>query len=194
MDCRRPAARVVIVSPCLSDNRAETATLAICRDGHRGHTNQLDMEFGEIHIDGAPQRIDDVVPHEDEKERASNCYVMSLVAVMIGLPMPIINLAATGIFYLMSRRGTFFVRWNAIQALVSQVPLFIMNNILFWWTVRILFCFTDLSSAYIAYFLTVNLYNVYDFVETVRSAMRTRKGQIHRWYLYSTITDKICRQ
>ena len=54
------------------------------------------------------------------------------------------------------------------------------------------FCYTDLSSAFIAYFITVNLYNVYDFVETVRSAVRTRKGEIHRWYLYSTITDKIC--
>ena len=124
------------------------------------------MEFGEIHIDDFSQRIEDVVPHEDEKERASNCYVMSLVAVMVGLPMPIINLAATGIFYLMSRRGTFYVRWNALQALVSQVPLFIMNNILF----------------------------IYDFVETVRSAIHTRKGVTHRWYLYSTITDKICKR
>ncbi|SFW16444.1 hypothetical protein SAMN02910409_0602 [Prevotellaceae bacterium HUN156] len=152
------------------------------------------MEYREIYMNDPILRIEDVVPYEDEKERASNCYVMSLVAVMIGLPMPIINLAATGIFYLMSRKGTFFVRWNSIQALVSQVPLFIMNNILFWWTIRILFCYTDLSSAYIAYFITVNLYNIYDFVETVRSAVQTRKGKIHKWYLYSTITDKICKR
>ena len=152
------------------------------------------MEYREIYMNDPILRIEDVVPYEDEKERASNCYVMSLVAVMIGLPMPIINLAATGIFYLMSRKGTFFVRWNSIQALVSQVPLFIMNNILFWWTIRILFCYTDLSTAYIAYFITVNLYNIYDFVETVRSAVQTRKGKIHKWYLYSTITDKICKR
>lgn len=152
------------------------------------------MEFGEIHVNEPSLCIENVTPYEDEKERASNCYVMSLVAVMIGLPMPIINLLATAIFYLMSRRGTFFVRWNALQALVSQVPLFIMNNILFWWTIRILFCYTELSSAYIAYFITVNLYNVYDFVETVRSAVATRKGKVHRWYLYSTITDKICKR
>ena len=137
-------------------------------------------------------RIEDVIPREDEKERASGCYIMSLVAVMVGLPMPIINLMATGIFYFMSRKGTFFVRWNSIQALVSQVPLFIMNNILFWWTIRILFCYTDFSSVYIAYFITVNLYNIYDFIETVLSAINTRKGLTHRWYLYSTITDKIC--
>ena len=168
--------------------------LAIRPDGYCGHTDELDMEFSEIHVNNPSLHVEGVAPREDEKERASNCYVMSLVAVMIGLPMPIINLLATGIFYLMSRKGTFFVRWNAIQALVSQVPLFIMNNILFWWTVRILFCFTDLSSAYIAYFITVNLYNVYDFIETVRSAVITRKGGVHRWYLYSTITDKMCKR
>ena len=168
--------------------------LAIRPDGYCGHTDELDMEFSEIHVNNPSLHVEDVAPREDEKERASNCYVMSLVAVMIGLPMPIINLLATGIFYLMSRKGTFFVRWNAIQALVSQVPLFIMNNILFWWTVRILFCFTDLSSAYIAYFITVNLYNVYDFIETARSAVITRKGGVHRWYLYSTITDKMCKR
>ena len=152
------------------------------------------MESCEIHISEPSVRIEDIMPHEDEKERASGCYLMSLVAVMIGLPMPIINLAATGLFYLLSRKGTFFVRLNAIQALVSQVPLFIMNNILFWWTIRILFCFTDLSSAYIAYFITVNLYNIYDFIETVRSAVNTRKGLVHKWHLYGTITDKICRR
>ena len=146
------------------------------------------MESYEIHVNERDVRIEDVVPREDEKERASGCYIMSLVAVMIGLPMPIINLLATGIFYFMSRKGTFFVRWNSIQALISQVPLFIMNNI------RILFCFTDLSSVYIAYFFTVNIYNIYDFIETVRSAVSTRKGLIHRWYLYSTITDKICKR
>lgn len=152
------------------------------------------MELHEIHIEQQVQHIEDVKPREDEKERASSCYVMSLVAVMIGLPMPIINLLATGLFYLMSRRATFFVRWHTLQALVSQIPLFVMNNILFWWTVRVLFSYTDLSSAYIAYFITVNLYNIYDFVETVRSAVVTRKGETHRWYLYSTITDKICKR
>lgn len=152
------------------------------------------MEFSEIHVNEPAMRIEDVVPCEDEKERASGCYIMSLVAVMIGLPMPIINLLATGIFYFMSRKGSFFVRWNSIQALVSQVPLFVMNNILFWWTIRILFCFTELSSVYIAYFITVNLYNIYDFIETVHSAVNTRKGRIHKWYLYGTITDKMCKR
>ena len=39
-------------------------------------------------------------PHDSEMERASNSYLMSLVAVMGGLPLPIFNLLATLFFYL----------------------------------------------------------------------------------------------
>ena len=79
--------------------------------------------------------------------------------------MPIINLVATGIFYLLSRKGSPFVKWHTTQALVSQIPLFVMNNILFWWTVRILLFGAPLSSIYIAYFILVNIYNKYSFLK-----------------------------
>lgn len=38
-------------------------------------------------------------PAEHELEAASNSYLMSLLAVMAGLPFPIINLLATAVFY-----------------------------------------------------------------------------------------------
>ena len=34
-------------------------------------------------------------PNEYENERASNIYLMSLVVVIVGLPLPIINFIAT---------------------------------------------------------------------------------------------------
>ena len=78
------------------------------------------------------------VPQEHEREAAAQSYLMSLLVVMVGLPFPIVNLAATLIFYLANRRKTYFVRWHCTQALVSQVPLFLVNCVLFWWSVRIL--------------------------------------------------------
>ena len=62
-------------------------------------------------------------PAEHELEAASNSYLMSLLAVMAGLPFPIINLLATAVFYLANRHRTYFVRWHCTQALVSQLPL-----------------------------------------------------------------------
>src|SRR6478609_9874355 len=78
-------------------------------------------------------------PDDHEAERASNSYLMSLIAVIAGLPIPIINLIATGIFYLGNRKGTYFVRWHCTQALLSQFTLLIMNTAGFWWTMAVIF-------------------------------------------------------
>jgi uncharacterized membrane protein len=76
-------------------------------------------------------------PTEHEREKASNSYLMSLVAVIAGLPLPIINLLATFFFYLANRKSTYFVRWHCIQALLSQMVLLFANSYSFWWTVSI---------------------------------------------------------
>ena len=49
---------------------------------------------------------------EEETESASNSYLMSLIAIIAGLPLPILNLLATFIFYLGNRKSTYFVRWH----------------------------------------------------------------------------------
>ena len=76
---------------------------------------------------------------EDEREKASNSYVMSLVAGMAGLPLPIINLIATAIFYLGNKKGTYFVRWHCTQALLSQISMLLINSFSFTWTMLIIF-------------------------------------------------------
>ena len=38
-------------------------------------------------------------PAEHEQEKASNVYLMSLVAAMVGLPLPIVNLIAAPVFF-----------------------------------------------------------------------------------------------
>ena len=73
-------------------------------------------------------------PGEHEAEKASNSYLMSLIAVIAGLPLPIVNLLATLIFFLGNRKGSYFVRWHCTQALVSQASLLVMNSIHKWKT------------------------------------------------------------
>lgn len=140
----------------------------------------MDMEHSKVHL--------------EDMEKASNAYIMSLIAVVIGLPMPIINLIATGIFFMMSRKGSHFVKWHTTQALISQIPLFVLNNILFWWTVRILLFGAPLSSLYISYLLLVNIYNIVDFYATAVSAVKARKGITYRWFMYGPLTDLIMKR
>mgnify|MGYP006352267447 CR=1 FL=1 len=99
------------------------------------------------------------IPGDHEAEKASNSYLMSLIAVIAGLPLPIINLIATVIFYLGNRKGTYFVRWHCTQALLSQFSLLIINSNGFWWTVGILFRDGEVTNEYIAYMITAFLFN-----------------------------------
>lgn len=133
-------------------------------------------------------------PGDHEAEKASNSYLMSLIAVIAGLPFPIINLIATFIFYMGNRKGTYFVRWHCTQALLSQLSLLAINTIGFWWTVSILFRDGEISNQYIAYMISVIVFNLVEFIATIYTAIQTRKGKHIDWWFYGDLTDAFCRK
>jgi len=135
----------------------------------------------------------DYKPGEHEAEKASNSYVMSLVALIAGLPIPIINLVATIGFYLGNRKGTFFVRWHCTQALLSQFSLLLMNSFGFWWTMSIIFDTELATNNYIAYIISIIIFNLTELVVTIYTAINTRKGIHVEWWFYGSLTNLICK-
>lgn len=132
-------------------------------------------------------------PGEHEAEKASNSYLMSMVALIAGLPFPIINLIATLIFYLGNRKGTYFVRWHCTQALLSQFSLLLINSIAFWWTISILFFSQSVDNNYLSYIFAVVIFNMIEFIATIYTAIQTRNGKHVEWWFYSTLTHTICK-
>ena len=133
-------------------------------------------------------------PTETEAEKASNSYLMSLIAIMVGFPLPIINLMATLFFYIANRKSTYFVRWHCIQALLSQLSLFVINTIGFWWTISVLVREDEhISNPYLAYIITVFVINVVELAMTIAAAIKTRKGQHVSWWFYGSLTQMICK-
>ena len=132
-------------------------------------------------------------PKEYEAEKASNGYLMSLIALMVGMPLPIINLLATIIFYLGNRKGTYFIRWHCTQTLVSQFTLLIVNGIGFSWTMSIVFGDNIISNRYVAYIITIFLFNLSEFIVTIAAAIKTRKGQHMEWWFWGPLTNMICK-
>ncbi len=132
-------------------------------------------------------------PGEHEAEKASNSYLMSLIAVIAGLPLPIINLLATVIFYLANRKSTYFVRWHCTQALLSQFSLLLMNSTGFWWTISIIFSDEKVTTHFIAYMITIFIFNLTEFIATIYTAIQTRKGIHVQWWLYGNLTNIVCK-
>ncbi len=162
--------------------------------GHLYHNTsfgQLDLDYMQTTMTLKNKFIYE--PGEHEAEKASNSYLMSLIAIIAGLPLPIINLLATLIFYLSNRKATYFVRWHCTQALISQIPLLMMNSFGFWWTVSILFADEKISSNYIAYIFTIILVNIFEFIATIYTAVKTRNGHHIQWWFYGPLTNLICK-
>ena len=132
-------------------------------------------------------------PTDHEAEKASNSYLMSLVALVAGLPLPIINLVATFFFFIANRKGTYFVRWHCPQALVSQAALLCMNSFGFWWTISIVFGEEQVSNRYFAYLFTAFCFNVFEFASTIYSAVQTRKGKHVQQWFFGNLTNLICK-
>jgi uncharacterized Tic20 family protein len=132
-------------------------------------------------------------PGEHEAEAASNSYLMSLIAIIVGLPLPIINLIATLIFYLSNRKATYFVRWHCTQALLSQLSMLFINSFGFWWTISIIFTDESISSNYMAYLFTALIFNITEFIVTIYTAIKIRKGIHVEWWFYGDLTTLICK-
>lgn len=132
-------------------------------------------------------------PYDHEAEKASNSYLMSLVAIVAGLPLPILNLMATFFFYIANRKKTYFVRWHCMQALLSQIALLCMNSVGFWWTISIIFSSEHASNRYFAYLFTIIIFNILEFISTIYCAVQTRKGKHVEFWFFGNLTNLICK-
>lgn len=132
-------------------------------------------------------------PSEHEAETASSSYLMSLIAIIVGLPFPIINLIATCIFYLGNRKSTYFVRWHCTQALLSQLSVLFINSAGFWWTISILFTDDTITNKYIAYIIAALIFNLTELIATIYTAIQTRKGIHVEWWFCGSMTNIICK-
>jgi hypothetical protein len=152
-----------------------------------------------------------IYPHE--YEQASNSYLMALIAIMAGVPLPIINLIASVGFYLASRSSTYFVRWHSIQSALGQLFLLPFNSVAFAWTLHFIITFGYLDSwhnrqsdtiwllnqhypatfiYYLIYIVVILLLNILEFGITIYTASRVRNCQNVRWFLLAVVTDRFC--
>jgi hypothetical protein len=135
------------------------------------------------------EQTPNILPNDFECERASNSYVMSVIAIMVGLPFPVINLVATFIFFLGNLKATRFIRWHCTQALFSQIAIVMMNSVGFSWTMRIIFSDVVITNDYLAYMITIVTFNIFEFFVTVYAAVVTRKGKHVEWWVFGPLTN-----
>ena len=90
-----------------------------------------------------------------EKEDAMGAYLMMFASIGAGLPLPIINMIAAVIYYYINRSKSRFVKFHALQSLLSQFPTSIINAIAVIWFVQMLIRDIEpFSDVFIGYLLS----------------------------------------
>ncbi len=131
-------------------------------------------------------------PNEMELEKASNAYLMSLLAIMAGMPLPIINLFASLLFYMGNRRSTWFVRWHCTQTILAQLTVLVINSIGITWTIQVFFSDKTVTNEYIGYIAALVLFNLFEFATTMYAAIQVRKGEIVHFWFWGELATMIC--
>jgi uncharacterized Tic20 family protein len=173
------------------------------------------MEYTEGIIKDTPAAETKPFIHPYEYEQASNSYMMAVVSVIAGLPLPIINLIATAGYYLAHRKSSYLVRWHCIQAALGQIVLIPFNSIALAWTLGILFggrgflglydiprryyedgaMFTDdysgATAFYWLYITFVIILNITEFIVVIATASKVKNGHNVRWFGLAPIADAL---
>ncbi|MGL1889733.1 MAG: DUF4870 domain-containing protein [Reichenbachiella sp.] len=124
-----------------------------------------------------------------EKEDAMGSYLMMFAAMGAGLPLPIINLIAAVIYYLIQKKSCRFVRFHSMQSLFSQLPTTLVNAGALYWTFQIFFFKNlEVTDTYIGYLIMGGILNVLYFIFSIVGAIKARKGEMY----YFLFFGKLC--
>jgi len=122
---------------------------------------------------------------EREKEDAMGAYLMMFAAVAIGLPLPVINLIASIIYYFINRKKSRFIHFHSLQALISNIPTTIINWVAVIWGVTILFREDwHVTQEFWAYLIFAGLSTFIYFIINIIAAFKARQGKMYYMLLF----------
>ena len=129
---------------------------------------------------------------EREKEDAMGSYLMMFAAVAVGLPLPVINLIASIIYYFINRKKSRFIHFHSLQALLSQIPTTIINWALVIWAVTI-FLKEDwkLTPEFWGYAIFAGVSTFLYFIVSLIATFKARQGKMYYFLLFGKMAYEV---
>ncbi|MGA2639594.1 MAG: DUF4870 domain-containing protein [Spirochaetia bacterium] len=127
---------------------------------------------------------------EREKEDAMGAYLMMFAALAIGIPIPLLNLVASIIYFFVNRKTGLFVAFHALQALLTHVPVVVLNAGVVGWLIGILATppHDMFGAAFFWYLFFVVLVNIAYIIWSIVALVHARKGR----FFYMPLVGRMC--
>lgn len=120
-----------------------------------------------------------------EKDDAMGGYLMMFAALAVGLPLPIINLIASIIYYYSNKNNSRFVRFHTYQAMISQLPLTLLNAICVGWALRIFISVSwTATPQFIGFAMMLAVANLVYLIFGIISAVKASKGRMYYYWIF----------
>jgi len=151
--------------------------------------NGADLNIG---IDGNV-----ILPQPDdlskrEKEDAMGAYLMMFAAMGVGLPLPLLNLLASIIYYFVNKNKSRYVAFHSFQSMITQIPISIINGSLVFWFIRIIFKdHPDFTLNFLVFLAFVILWNLFYIILSIRACIYARRGQLYYMFPFGSFVFDI---
>jgi uncharacterized membrane protein len=123
-----------------------------------------------------------------EKEDASGSYLMMFATTALGLPMPVVNLIASVVYYYVNKSKGRFVRFHALQSLYSQLPVTLLNSALVIWAVVNLVNDNPFTNIFWGFAITMGVINIAYFAFSMVGVVRARKGRFFYFVFFGKLS------
>jgi uncharacterized membrane protein len=116
---------------------------------------------------------------ESERDDAMAAYLMMFASLAVGLPLPLINLIASLVYYLVNRKASRFVAFHSLQSLLSHLPIALANGGLVAWVVVGLVLPGHFLPAFFWYLAFTVLLNLAYIVLSIIALVHAHKGRFY---------------
>ena len=119
-----------------------------------------------------------------QRDDAMGAYFMMFATTALGLPLPIINLIASIVYYYVNKSKGRFVQFHILQSLYSQIPVSILNMGLIIWFARNLFNDFEFTNYFWGYLIMVGAANLIYFIFSIVAAVKSNKGRFYYFFFF----------
>lgn len=122
-----------------------------------------------------------------EKEDASGAYLMMFATTALGLPLPIVNMIASIVYYFVNRSKGLFVRFHALQSLYSQIPVTTINSYLVIWAIVNLVNDHPFTNIFWGFAISAGVFNIVYFVFSIIGAVKAHRGRFYYFVFFGRL-------
>jgi uncharacterized Tic20 family protein len=126
--------------------------------------------------DGASLPQPDEIP-AGERDDAMAAYLMMFASLAIGLPLPLVNLVASLVYWLVNRKTSRFVAFHSLQSLLSHLPVTVVNAGLVAWTIAAIASPVRFGAAFFWFLAFTVLLNIAYIVISIVALVHAHKGR-----------------